>query len=524
MPAWTSYIALRLDQQPADAGTLLPLLTVPHLYDLTPESQQAMMARLRLFVRVYVLVGRFEPAVFGLSERFVREDAANRRREEARLVDSEVAADSSTEAEEKEEQVAESAMHESDVRDDNVRHEQPLDVELMSALAQTASTQFNFPDSVAPPSSHHAVSAAARLVFLDPTSAENWQLMADSAEGREVERRRCGGDCDAGWKAIIHCRQRQYELLQEQTLQPSLWPQDIAADRSVVAANSVACLLSSAYCMAHLQDGDEEERQQRSTSITSTLESIPTDSLTTPALRWLRGRCKARLAVHDGDRVQAMKHYQQCVEVSDEELSDSLPAAAIWQEMSEVLHPQGSELALQSGLRWLDHKGDVDSRPLRAAARSSLVLSLLELYERTGEFGKGAELLRAEYVFLSSQQPDSTSAALSLTVLLCDFAERAASSRAAYLKEVKALQPLWQQWENELIAEPTKRWEEPMPARTRWHLGQLAAYQKDWAAALDHLQAVEDGSVLTSDAYKQALVEAHKRVREAAQANEEQKA
>ena len=215
MTAWNSYLALRLDKQPANTATLLPQLTTPDLFDLTSLSQPAIIGRLRLLARAYVLAGRFAPAVTGLSERYEREEAANRRREEARLVNVEVAADSTTEEEEKEESVAESVVAESDVRDDNVRHEQPLDAELLSVLAQATATAFDFPVSVAPPSSHHAVSAAARLVFLDPTSVENWQLMADSAEGREVERRQRGVDGDAGWQAVIHCRQRQYDLLQE---------------------------------------------------------------------------------------------------------------------------------------------------------------------------------------------------------------------------------------------------------------------------------------------------------------------
>ena len=74
-----------------------------------------------------------------------------------------------------------------------------------------------------------------------------------------------------------------------------------------------------------------EERQQRSTSIASTLDSIPADSLSTPSLGWLHARCRARLAAHDGDRVQAMQHYQRCVEIGDEEQSGQLPSSAIWQ-------------------------------------------------------------------------------------------------------------------------------------------------------------------------------------------------
>ena len=466
---------------------------------------------------MYLLTGRFEPAVAGLSQRYEREEAANKRREEARLVDAEVPAENSSETEEKEEQVAESAVAESDARDDNVRREQPLDAALISALAQTSSTEFDLPTSVAPPSSHHAVSAAARLVFLDPTSADSWKLMADSAEGREMERRRCNGDSDAGWQAVVQCRQRQYELLQERTNRPLLWPRGITASTNVQASNSVACLLSSVYCMAHLREGSVEERQQRSTSAANTLDAIPADSLSTPLLRWLHSRCKARLAVQDGDRVQAMQHFQRCVEVSDEEQSVGLPASAIWQEISEVLYPNGSELALQSGLRWIDHNSEETSQ-LRARARSSLVLSLLDLYHRTEQYGKGAELLRAEYAFLSSQQADSTSAALSLSVLLCDFAERSAVTRAAYMKEVRAMQPLWQEWENEVVMEPTRRWETPLPARTHWHLAQLAAYQKEWETALTHLQAVDEQAVSGSQEYKEAMDEAHRRMNQIAQA------
>ena len=50
---------------------------------------------------------------------------------------------------------------------------------------------------------------------------------------------------------------------------------------------------------------------------------------------------------------------------------------------------------------------------------------------------------------------------------------------------------------------------------TRWHLAQLAAYQKEWEAALTHLQAVEEQAVLGSAEYKEAVGEAQKRVREA---------
>ena len=517
MTAWNSYVALRLDQQPADAPALLPLLSAPHLYDLTSASQQAVMARLRLFVRLYLSIGRFEPAVSGLSEKYEREEAVNRRLEEARLVDAEVAADNTAEAEEKEEQVAESAVAESDERDDNVRHEQPLDAAAISALAEAASTQFDLPASVAPPSSHHAVSTAARLVFFDPTSADNWQLMADSAEGREVNKRQRCGDSDAGWQAVMHCRHRQYELLQERTSKPPLWPQDIAADTSLDATNSIACLLSSVYCMAHQREGTAEERQQRSTSIARTLGSVPADSLSTSTLRLLHARCQARLAVHDGDRVQAMQHYQQCVQICDEEQSGTLPASAIWQETSEVLYPDGSEVALQSGLRWSEQQS-TDAPQVRGTERSSLILSLLDLYHRTAQYGKAAELLRAEFAFLSLQQADSTSAVLSLSVLLCDFAERSAASRASYMKEVRAMQPLWQEWENEVAAEPTRRWEEPLPVRTHWHLAQLAAYQKQWEMALTHLQAVDEPAVSGSEAYKEAAEEAHRRVREAVQA------
>ena len=517
MSAWNSYVALRLDQQPASSAWRRPHRTLPRCYELTPSTQPAVVARLRLLARVYLLTGRLEPAVAGLSAKYEREEAGNRRREEARLVDAEVAADSTTEAEEAEEQVAEAGMAESDVRDDNVRHEQPMDAALMAALAQTSSTDFDFPADVAPPSSQHAVSTAARLLFLNPTSAENWQLMADSAEGREVRRRRYGGDSDAGWQAAIHCRRMQYDLLQERASQPPLWPHDIAADSSADPDKSSSCLLSSVYCTAHLRDDAAAgERLQRSTSMASTLDSVPADTLSTPFLRWLHARCQARLAVHDGDRAQAMQHYQRCVELSGEDGGGRLPGAAIWQEISEVLHPEGSELALQSGLRWLDQSAEREGHAT-TADRSALVLSLLDLYQRTEEFGKGADLLRAEYAFLLSQRADSTSTALALSVLLCDSTERSASSRSAYMKEVKALQPLWQERENELVAEPARRWEQPLPARTRWHLAQLAAYQKEWEAALSHLQAVDDPALLTGDAYKEALDEAFRRVREAAQ-------
>ena len=525
MTAWNNYIALRLDQQSADAATLLPLLTIPHLYDLTASAPLPYIARLRLLVRLYGALGRFEPAVAGLSERYEREEAANRRREEARLVDAEVAADATTEDEEREEAAAESVVADSDVRDDNVRHEQPLDAQLVSALAQTASTEFDFLASVAPPSSQHAVSAAARLLFLDPSSAENWQLMADSAEGREMERRRRGDDSDAGWQAVIHCRQRQYELLQDRISRPPLWPHDIAIDRSSEVANSVACLLSSLYCMAQQRDGTAEERQQRATSIASTLDSVPANSLSTPTLRWLHARCKARLAVHDGDRVQAMQHYQRCIEIADEEQSGRLPTAAVWQEISEVLYPDGSVSALQSGLRWAEQRVDTGA-PQRATERFSLILSLLDVYHRTAQYVKGTELLRTEHAFLSSQQNDSTSIALSLGVLQCDFAERSAASRAAYMREVKAMQPLWQQWENEVAVEPAMRWEQPLPPRTHWHLAQLAAYQKEWEGALFHLQAVDEKAVRHSEAYLEALEEAGRRLKEAAQTklgNEEKK-
>ena len=515
MTAWNSYIALRLDQRPADAPTLLPLLTIPQLHDLTSSSQPAIIGRLRLLTRTYALIGRFEPAVVGLSVRYEKEEAANRRREVARLVDAEVAADISTAEEEEGEAVSESVMAESDVRDDNVRHENPLDAQLLSALAQTTATTFDMAASEAPPSSHHAVSAAARLLLLDPTSAENWQLMADSAEGREVERRQSGGDSDAGWQAVVHCRQQQYELLQERLSQPPLWPRDIAADRSAESVSSVACVLSSAYSMANQRGETVEERRQRSTSIASTLDSIPADSLSTPSLQWLYTRCRARLAAHDGDRAQAMQHCQRCVEIGDADESGTLPSSAIWQEISELLYPDGSELALQSGLRWMDERA---VQPRSHQGRPSLLLSLIGFYNRTAQYAKAADLLRTELSFLSSHQPNDTSASLSLTVLLCDAAEQSAASRAGYMRDVKALQPLWQEWQNEVAGEPARRWESPLPPRAQWHLAQLAAYQKDWQAALTHLQAVDEQSVLESAAYKEAVDEAQRRLKETEQA------
>jgi len=79
-----------------------------------------------------------------------------------------------------------------------------------------------------------------------------------------------------------------------------------------------------------------------------------------------------------------------------------------------------------------------------------------------------------------------------------------------------ALQPLWQEWQNEVAAEPARRWESPLPPRTHWHLAQLSAYTKEWEAALTHLQSVDELSVLESAAYKEAVDEAQRRVKEEA--------
>ena len=506
LEAWNTFLAFHLHYLPSLTSAILPLVTVPHLADLHFQRNEpsAVIERLRLLATAYLLTNRFIPATPSLSSAFEREELAHRAAEEQQLMAHVPPAEAADEAAEDD-----STTLEGEVKDDDIRHDAPV-VPALVRLAATASSSFVFDSASAPPSSRQAVSAAARLVLLDPTAREHWALLATAAEGRELERWRQGDDSDEGWNSVVSCSGHHSALLRQQTfthLPPVAVPQ--AQEEAVTA--SLLALMQSVYAMSH--STDEATREERLESMQQSMASIPSDRLTTAALRWHFHRCSARLLLCQGDVAGAFSEYQRCVQLSIEastpaKSSDAATAtpsgplplqlsqAAIWEEVALSMESEEAAIvALRSGLTLLDQQRNaattqqgsevLSAQRFHDSERVTLLLALLDCHQRCGQWKEGLALLQSEATFLSSQ-PSASSLAMSL--LLCDWMEWAASPRAEYRREVKALTAQWQEWENAVLANGAMRWEQPLPARTHWHIAQAEAEQKRWDSAAEHLR------------------------------------
>ena len=495
--AWNAFLAFHLRHFPSLTSDVLPLITQPHLQGLHLHLDSSVIIRLRLVAQAYILTNRFIPPSASLSLAYEQEEASNRAAEEQQLMThssaEEAAADDGADDE--------STGLEADEKDDNVRHDAPVDPAL-TRLAAVASSSFAFDQSMAPPSSRHAVSAAARLVLLDPTAREHWALLATAAEGRERERWRQETDSDEGWSSVVSCSTHYSLLLQQQTFS-HLSPLDLPAAQQEVIESSLLALLQTVRVTSHIRG--EAGREEHLRYMQQSMALIPEDRLTSPPLRWHFHRCRARLLLSQLDVDAALTEYQRCIELAIDTQGASgdaspttaatfaspLSHAVIWEEVALVMN--SDEEALKSGLSLLDrlHKEQDSSTASSSAERSyqaerlSLILAVLDCYQHTERWQAGLAFVQSELPFLSSHPSSSP---LCTSLLLCDWMEWAGSPRAEWRKEAKALAVQWQQWENEVGARPSLRWEQPLPARTHWHLAQLEAERQQWTAAADQLR------------------------------------
>ena len=519
---WNDFLAFRMDHFPSQTTSILPTITIPHLHELRFKDTAAIVARLRLLARAYLLTNRFSPTTASLSYVFEEEERSNRGAEEQQLM-SHAVADTSADDGADDDATAIAA----DVTDDEVRHDAPVDPAL-ARLATVTSTSFTFDEATAPPSSRQAVSAAARLVLLDPTAHYHWELLAAAAEGRERDRWRYGLDSDAGWNSVVGSSSQHSSLLQQQTF-THLSPLDASAAQQEAFLSSVRATLTSVYALSHV--ASEVGREQRLTSMQQSLSSIPAEGLTPASLRHRFHWCKARVQLYREDVHGALAEYQQCIAVASAAVavngsasSSSMASAdsaappsqaVIWEEIAlDMGSEEDAVHALQSGLQLLDQQGAQDSASPLTSDRLALVLALLDCYHRGARWQAGLAFLQSEAAFLTSVAWESP---LLLSVLWCDWMEWADAPRGDWRREARLLATYCQEWENDVSGQPRLRWEQPLPARTRWHLAQLEAEQKRWAEAARHLSLEQrtNADIAVEEPFQRLLADVAQRMREA---------
>ena len=515
--AWTAFFAFHMLHLPSLTPAILPLITPPHLQELRFRQQSSIIERLRVVAEAYILTNRFSPSTASLSLAYEQEEAANRAGEEQQLMTRSSAeeaaaeddADDGSTGEEVEEKV-----------DDNVRHEQPIDPAL-ARLAAASSSSFAFDESLAPPSSQHAVSAAARLVLLDPTAREHWAVLASAAEGREQDRWRQGVDSEGGWGAVVSCSVHQ-SLLSQQPRLSHLSPLDVPAAQEEATQSSLLALLRSVRATSHLEA--EAGREERLRYLQHSMALVPQERLTSPSLLWHFHRCAARVSLFQLDIDAALTAFQCCIDLASSNPSPSLPLpqAIIWEEVADALHSDDAAVAaLQSGLSLLDdlHRSHQQPEQPRSCLihyegeRLQLLLALLSAHQRSGRWQAGLALLQSERAFLASLPSPS---ALHTQLLLCDWMDWAAAPRAEWRAEAKRLSALCAGGELEQSSRQCHGWEQPLPARTRMHLAQLDCERQHWTAAYEQLQEEQrlHPSSAAEPAFIRMLEDVQRRIRE----------